>query len=427
MKSRKLLSMIPMLIGIFLSSSVFAQATITFDAWMWAEPNFKPMVEAVVAEFEKLNPDIKVEMRGGGWAETRQKLMMRAAAGDAEDVMMLDTDWFYFLGSAGVLADIRELASDEFLNDLYPQAIAAMDVDGELPAVPSALTPWGMWTNQVLMKKYNLKPNVTFDDVYDNCLTLKTAGADAQILHPFGTFRQTPLDFRMWAWWNFGVELMDPEHLENGETGYNVPGTKKMYEWLRKMNKDGCFVQYGGDGRNALSHFETVLLNDGPYYLGIGRNSNPEMLGGDKIYDVFTVEAIPVLEEGQTPRTQGVGHAMAISAQSDHQEEAMRFVEFWVSHDKAIDLYTTPMGAVTPSIKGQQKRMVAGGDYDNPVKRGYIENVMPGMTFVPYTDNWTAAAKITFDAWSKVVLTDEPIDDIIKNTEATLRVILDLE
>ena len=105
----------------------------------------------------------------------------------------------------------------------------------------------------------------------------------------------------------------------------------------------------------------------------------------------------------------------------------MKFVEFWVSHDKAIDLYTSPMGAVTPSIKGQYKHMSAGGDYDNPVKRAYIEKVMPGMTFVPYTDMWTAAGKITFDAWSKVVLTDEPIDDIIKSTESTLGVILDLE
>ena len=83
--------MISAVTGLILSSTVFAVTTITFDAWMWSEPNFKPMVEAVVAEFEKENPDIKVEMRGGGWAETRQKLLMRAAAGDAEDVDDTDT------------------------------------------------------------------------------------------------------------------------------------------------------------------------------------------------------------------------------------------------------------------------------------------------------------------------------------------------
>ena len=104
--------------GLILSSTVFAVTTITFDAWMWSEPNFKPMVEAVVAEFEKENPDIKVEMRGGGWAETRQKLLMRAAAGDAEDVMMLDAEWYYSLGSSGVLQDLNEIASKDFLADL---------------------------------------------------------------------------------------------------------------------------------------------------------------------------------------------------------------------------------------------------------------------------------------------------------------------
>ncbi|MAE08092.1 MAG: hypothetical protein CL661_04960 [Bacteroidetes bacterium] len=145
------------IVSFIVCTSVYAKTSITFDAWMWSEPNFKPMVEAVVAEFEKENPDIKVEMRGGGWAQTRQKLMMRAAAGDAEDVMMLDAEWYYSLGSAGVLQDLNEIASKDFLADLDQGALSALVVDGEQVAVPSALTPWGFWTNQQLMKKYNLK------------------------------------------------------------------------------------------------------------------------------------------------------------------------------------------------------------------------------------------------------------------------------
>ena len=129
MKNVKLLLMIPLLIVFFFSTNVFAQTVITFDAWMWSEPNFKPMVEAVVAEFEKENPDIKVEMRGSGWAETRQKLLMRAAGGDAEDVMMLSTEWFYSLGSNGVLQDLNEIASKQFLADLDQRLLATYVLD----------------------------------------------------------------------------------------------------------------------------------------------------------------------------------------------------------------------------------------------------------------------------------------------------------
>ena len=81
------------------------------------------------------------------------------------------------------------------------------------------------------------------------------------------------------------------------------------------------------------------------------------------------------MKRGDTPKIQGLGHAMAISAQSDHQEEAMRFVEYWVSNDKGIDLYTTPMGAITPSIKGQNKRK--SNDYNNAVSKGYLNKVLP--------------------------------------------------
>ena len=420
----KIIKLALLISSIIVCTSLHAKTTITFDAWMWSEPNFKPMVEAVVAEFEKENPDIKVEMRGGGWAQTRQKLMMRAAAGDAEDVMMLDADWFYFLGSAGVLQDLNEIASKAFLADLSQGALKALVVDGEQVAVPSALTPWGVWTNHELMKKYNLKKNETWDDIFDNCQTLKKAGSKAQIFSPYGMQQAAPLEFVLYFYWNWGVNPMSADHIAKKETGFNVPGFANMLGWLRKMSKNGCLVNYGGDGRNALSHYEAVLHPDGPYLVGIARNSNPDKLAGNKLFDVFSVESPPVLRRGDTPRIQGLGHAMAISAQSEHQKEAMRFVEYWVSNDKGIDLYTTPMGAITPSIKGQNKRK--SNDYNNAVSKGYLNKVLPYLQSVPLSEGWTNCGKIAVDAQHRAILTDDPIDDMIKMVDNTCKIILGL-
>lgn len=412
------------LTGIIMSSTVFAATTITFDAWMWSEPNFKPMVEAVVAAFEKENPDIKVEMRGGGWAETRQKLLMRAAAGDAEDVMMLDAEWYYSLGSSGVLQDLNKIASKDFLADLDQGALGSLVVDGEQVAVPSALTPWGFWTNQELMKKYNLKQNETWDDVFDNCQTLKKAGAKAQIIHLFGMQKGGPLEFTLWLYWNFNVYPMSTENIKNKKTGLDVPEYRTMLSHLRKLSNNGCLVQFGGDGRNALSHFESVIHPDGPYVVGIARSSNPDKLAGDKIFNVMSVEKNPVLRKGDKPKVQGLGHAMAISAASDHQEEAMRFVEYWVSNEKAIDLYTTPMGAITPSMKGQNKRKSTV--YNNPVHKGFLNNVLPYLQPVPVIDDWHACGKILSDSLHKAILTDDPIEDLVKMSDNTCSIILGL-
>ncbi len=412
------------IVSFIVCTSVYAKTSITFDAWMWSEPNFKPMVEAVVAEFEKENPDIKVEMRGGGWAQTRQKLMMRAAAGDAEDVMMLDAEWYYSLGSAGVLQDLNEIASKDFLADLDQGALSALVVDGEQVAVPSALTPWGFWTNQQLMKKYNLKKNDTWDDVFDNCQTLKNAGAKAQIIHLFGMQKGGPLEFNLWQYWNFNVYPMSKENIKNKKTGLDVPEYRTMLKYLRKLSKNGCLVQFGGDGRNALSHFESVIHPDGPYVVGIARNSNPEKLAGDKLFDVMSIEQNPVLNRGDKPKVQGLGHAMAISAQSDHQEEAMRFVEYWVSNEKAIDLYTTPMGAITPSIKAQNKRK--SNVYNNPIHKGFLNKVLPYLQPVPVREDWHACGKILSDVQHRAILKDDSIEDLVKMADTTCSIILGL-
>jgi ABC-type glycerol-3-phosphate transport system substrate-binding protein len=416
--------MISAFTGLILSSTVFAVTTITFDAWMWSEPNFKPMVEAVVAGFEKENPGIKVEMRGGGWSETRQKLLMRAAGGDAEDVMMLDAEWFYSLGSSGVLQDLNEIASKDFLADLNQGALSTYLIDGEQVAVPSALTPWGMWTNQELMKKYNLKPNETWNDVLDNCQTLKNAGAKAQMMTLNGTSKGSTIEFNLYQYWNFNVYPLDPEAIKNKKTGLDVPEYRTMLSTLRKLKKNDCIAAFGGDPRNAFSHYETVTHFDGPYFLGIARQSNPEKFGGDKIFDVLSVEPNPVLKKGEKPKVSGLGHAMAISAQSEHQEEAMRFLEYWVSSDKGIDLYTTPMGAITPSMKGQNSRKAEV--YQNPIHQGFLNDVLPYLQAVPLSDEWPTCGKILSDAQMKAVLTDDPIEDLVKRADEICAIILGL-
>ena len=420
----KIIKLALLISSIIVCTSLHAKTTITFDAWMWSEPNFKPMVEAVVAEFEKKNPDIKVEMRGGGWSETRQKLMMRAAGGDAEDVMMLDAEWFYSLGSAGVLQDLNEIASKDFLADLPPGALSTYVLDGEQVAVPSALTPWGLWTNQELMKKYNLKKNETWDDILDNCQTLKKAGSEVRMLTLQAAVKGGPLEFNLYQYWNFNVYPLNPESIKNKKTGLDVPEYRTMLSTLRKLNNEGCVAELGNTGRNAMSHYETVTHFDGPYFLGIARQSNPEKLGGDKIFDVLSVEPNPVLKKGEKPEVSGIGHAMAISAQSEHQEEAMRFVEYWVSSDKGIDLYTTPMGAITPSMKGQKKRKVKV--YQNPIHEGFLNDVLPYLKSVPLSDEWPNCGKILSDVQNKALLTDDPIEDLVKMADQTCSIILGL-
>ena len=102
--------LILILISLIFASSAFSKTIIRFDSWMWGESDFKAPVQRVVDEYMRLNPNVEIKMEASGWAETRNKLMTRASAGDSVDVMMLDSDWPYQLCTAGALADLNKLA-----------------------------------------------------------------------------------------------------------------------------------------------------------------------------------------------------------------------------------------------------------------------------------------------------------------------------
>ena len=84
-----------------------------------------------------------------------------------------------------------------------------------------------------------------------------------------------------------------------------------MFEWLRRMSQEGCLHDVGGDGRNHLAFENIAMMPDGPYFTGIGRNANPDLLGGDKIFEVMSIEPFPVVQEGMQTRVAAVNHSMA--------------------------------------------------------------------------------------------------------------------
>ena len=77
---------------IFSISTVNAETTLNW--WQfWTDPGIKPTINAMVAEFEQANPDIKVKVTDLTWANGHEKLVMAFASGGAPDIVELGSDW----------------------------------------------------------------------------------------------------------------------------------------------------------------------------------------------------------------------------------------------------------------------------------------------------------------------------------------------
>jgi multiple sugar transport system substrate-binding protein len=88
---RQLLSIMFLAI-LALAQGISAQTTLEW--WQfWTDPDIKPTINAMVEEFQRQNPDIRVNVTDLTWANGNEKIAIAFASGTAPDVVELGSDW----------------------------------------------------------------------------------------------------------------------------------------------------------------------------------------------------------------------------------------------------------------------------------------------------------------------------------------------
>ena len=98
--------------GLLVTASVSAKTTITW--WQfWTDPEVKPVIEAMVQDFETANPDIDVKLTDLTWANGHEKIVIAFSSGRGPDVVELGSDWIAQFADAGQLMDVSEDIKDD--------------------------------------------------------------------------------------------------------------------------------------------------------------------------------------------------------------------------------------------------------------------------------------------------------------------------
>lgn len=82
---------------------------------MWVMPNsLEPVrdIEAVLAEFEKENPGIKVKITSVDWGSAWTKITTAATSGDTPDIVQLGSTWVGAISAMGALVDLSDKVSE---------------------------------------------------------------------------------------------------------------------------------------------------------------------------------------------------------------------------------------------------------------------------------------------------------------------------
>lgn len=273
--------------------------------------------------------------------KTYDDVALERARNNMDDIYLLNPDVIQALGEEEKLLDLSELDCTKNLREIVK---TANTVNGRLVAIPQEVVAYGLFVNQDMFEQYDLKLPETPEDLLECCKVFQENGIDTPIganrwwLETF-VFAQAYADL-----YNGGNTEAEIEALNRGERKYSDymrPG----FEFLQKLIDEGyvdakkAAVSEAIEGEGA-----DFLAQKTPIVMAYWGAANAETAYGDPDFNLQVI-GLPS-SRGQMPVVSMTG--LAISAEAEHADDAMRTLEVILS-DEALQVYAETNKVISPS------------------------------------------------------------------------------
>ncbi|GAA4432519.1 extracellular solute-binding protein [Georgenia halophila] len=307
-------------------------------AW-WGNDLRNELTNEAIAAFEEENPGITVSRENADWSGYWDRLSTTAAAGDLPDVIQMDEKYLRTYADQGLLMDLysQDALSTE---NIDPTVLPAGEVDGQLFALVTSVNTYSVVANADLLSQAGVEPpddqTWTWDDLSQLSQQVTENVDDAVGMQYLGT-GDSPL--QVWAK-QHGETLWTDE----GELGASPETLASFWQYVLDLTESGAAnpastaqeqVTAGQEASGTATNqaaFGTWWSNQ---YRALSESSGQELL-----------LLRPPLSAGSDDRGTYNKPSMfwSISQNTDHPEEAARFVDFLVNSEKAGDILLVERG-----------------------------------------------------------------------------------
>jgi raffinose/stachyose/melibiose transport system substrate-binding protein len=329
-----------------------ARADVTLSMLIDNNPDSVAQTDALVAAFEKKNPDISIEVEqrpGGGEGDNIVKT--RLATGEMSDIFNYNSgSLLQALNPARSLADMSDLKAQADILPLFRKVVS--DSDGKVYGVPyQTAMGGGILYNKKLYKQLGLSVPKTWAEFMANNQKVKAAGKVAVAQ----TYKDTWTSqlFVLADFYNVQAEVPDfaANYTANKAKYATTPAALRGFQHLEEVNKAGFLNEdYGAatydDGlgmvvSGAAAHYPMLT-----FAIGALKQNYPDQLNDVGFF------AQPGVDAGKNGLTTWMPAALYVPASSPHIAEARKFLEF-VASPEGCDVISATLGATGPYlIKG---------------------------------------------------------------------------
>ena len=308
--------------------------------------------DRLVPEFNKVYPNIKVTIDGGGTDMLAKQMLDAVSSNPIYDIIFADDPWVPQLAEIGALVDLKGpeiaamTAADYDWDDFNPTPLAAGQWDGGQYAVPVRSNMLMMFYNRALYEKAGLPeptPALTWDEFFEQApkLVQDTDGdgkVDAWAITTF--FARDVLTPTVWQTImnSYGGNLLDDE----GKPAFNNEIGVKALEMQKRL------IDYAPPGAAAHGFSESlqafrqgqaaVMFTWGSVYRATATDPNISKLTNGEV----GMQTLPVGSVSAGAH-RGIWNA-GITSKSAHIAEAWTFLQ-WLTNKQGEITNSTLVGS----------------------------------------------------------------------------------
>jgi fructooligosaccharide transport system substrate-binding protein len=295
---------------------------------------FNQGYEELVTAFEEAHPDVEINMQSMHWGnEYELRLRTELAAGNAPDIMAIDSPNLALYANAGYLLSLDEYMRVEGdIDDLPESVLNGLTYEGEIFLAPIVESSIALYYNKNLFREAGIPfpsddPNnpMTWEEVLEIAKKISNSEEGIYGIDPAQGFSdgEGPAYFKLPILWQFGAEVLSPD-------GTTAEGYLNSDEALQALQ---FFQDLYLKHRVATPHlppsaFETDKLAMtvlGSWHLLELKNFPGFVLGED-----FGVAPLPKAKYQVAPHG---GWSLGISSKTKYPDEAWEFIRFATSYE----------------------------------------------------------------------------------------------
>lgn len=312
---------------------------ISYGIW---DKKQQPYIDACIAEFNKLYPDVKINVEVTPFADYWMKLETAATSGTAADVFWMNGPNITKYAKGGVIAPIDDLLknSDVDLANYSKALVSLYNIDNKQYAIPKDFDTIGVWYNKELFDQAGV-PYPTNDWTWEDMVAIakQLTKSDKSSYGIAAQYRDhTGIYNTIYA--NSGYVISE----DKKTSGYDKPETQAGIQCWVDLQEAGVspseasleetedYVQFLSG--NIAMHW------DGSWFLN-------QVLESD-LKDKIGVVELPSINGKKATVIHGLGNC--ISSKTKNPEAAWKWVEFLAS--KKASEFSAIKGAAIPAYNG---------------------------------------------------------------------------